>query len=205
MSRYDYAIEKDYPSPYYTVEQIRRIRRDLFDAYDRGGIRGDGDSVGLFQQIPVTFHATVDTNPNNEERKMTSTNHENDKDLARAKVAAAEAELQRADRKQDRAIQRRDEAMERLRQARAELAKLDWPKEPLGGSPLTGESYPPLVTFTRRLNTRTYTHAAIGIGGRWCITGSGDESKSWTELMEFAGETGRRTLRAVTRTNLIGR
>lgn len=72
-----------------------RRTRDYTPKYDRGGY------VGLFQQIPSPWS---DTNPNNEERKMTSTNHENDKDLARAKVAAAEAELQRADRKQDRGM-----------------------------------------------------------------------------------------------------
>lgn len=152
---------------------------------------------------------------------MTTSNHE--KGLARVKVETAEAELHKAevklgkaDEKRADALYRRDVAEERVRQARSELAKLDWPKEPLGGTPIPGgegdyQSYPPLVTFSRLLNGRGYTYAALGINGRWYLTGpitgpaATREAKSWAELMEFAGENGRRTLRVVTGSTPIGR
>lgn len=55
--------------------------------------------------------------------------------------------------------------------------------------------------------SRTYSYAAIGVGGRWYLAGDNDRAKdvkTWTELMEFAGVNGRRSLRNVTRTDYFG-
>jgi len=102
--------------------------------------------------------------------------------------------LRRADRKQDRAVQRRDAA--------------GWPAEPTphytyldpaqASAPVIRGYCPPVtVTFTRRIHGRRYSYAAVGVGGRWYLTGNKEhngESKTWTELLEFAGDYGRATL-----------
>mgnify|MGYP003509628165 CR=1 FL=1 len=101
-----------------------------------------------------------------------------------------------------------DAALDRLRSAREGLKRAGWPAEPTphytyldpaqASAPVIRGYCPPVtVTFTRRIHGRRYSYAAVGVGGRWYLTGNKEhngESKTWTELLEYAGDYGRATL-----------
>lgn len=128
-----------------------------------------------------------------------STNYRDDRAKALEAVRSAEEDLRRADRKQDRAVQRKRAALDRLRSAREGLKRAGWPAEPTQATApvIRGYCPPVTVTFTRRIHGRRYSYAAVGVGGRWYLTGNKEhngESKTWAELLEFAGDYGRATL-----------
>lgn len=125
------------------------------------------------------------------------------KALAQSAVYEAKAALERAKTKHAKSRTKVLDAEARLDAARTALERLNWPTEPKTGKGV--------VTFTRRIGARLYTYAAVGgnagpydTGARWYLTGEVARSMSWEELMEFAGESGRRTLGQVDRVRSIG-
>lgn len=123
------------------------------------------------------------------------------KALAQSAVYEAKAALERAKTKHAKTRTKVLDAEARLDAARTALERLNWPTEPKTGKGV--------VTFTRRIGARLYTYAAVGVpfdtGARWYLaSASAARSMSWEELMEFAGESGRRTLGQVDRVRSIG-
>ena len=201
---YHYTLDRDgRMAPAYTLSDLEATLDGavLFDAaLDR--LRSARE--GLFQQRPPRPWEAITAQP--EENTVTS--YRDDRAKALEAVRSAEEDLRRADRKQDRAVQRRDAALDRLRSAREGLKRAGWPAEPTphytyldpaqASAPVIRGYCPPVtVTFTRRIYGRRYSYAAVGVGGRWYLTGNKEhngEAKSWNELLEFAGDYGRATL-----------
>lgn len=201
---YHYTLDRDgRMAPAYTLSELEALKRDIRAMSHAARPRRCG-GVGLFQQLPARPWEGITAQP--EENTVTS--YRDDRAKALEAVKAAEDEFLRAERKQDRAVARRDQAMERLRAAREGLKRAGWPAEPTpyytyldparASAPVIRGYRPPVtVTFTRRIHGRRYSYAAVGVGGRWYLTGNKEhngESKTWTELLEFAGDYGRATL-----------
>lgn len=198
---YHYTVGNDgRMSPAYTLTDLEELKEILHQEAARNP---SFSSVGLFQQASRPWEG-ITAQP--EENTVTS--YRDDRAKALEAVRSAEEDLRRADRKQDRAVQRRDAALDRLRSAREGLKRAGWPAEPTphytyldpaqATAPVIRGYCPPVtVTFTRRIYGRRYSYAAVGVGGRWYLTGNKEhngESKTWTELLEFAGDYGRATL-----------
>lgn len=201
---YHYTLDRDgRMAPAYTLSDLEALKRDIRAM----SLHTDVDAphgVGLFQQRPPRPWEGFTAQP----EENTVTNYRDDRAKALEAVRSAEEDLRRADRKQDRAVQRRDAALDRLRSAREGLKRAGWPAEPTphytyldpaqATAPVIRGYCPPVtVTFTRRIYGRRYSYAAVGVGGRWYLTGNKEhngESKTWTELLEYAGDYGRATL-----------
>lgn len=186
---YHYTLDRDgRMAPANLLSDLEALKRDIRAM----SLHTDVDAphgVGLFQQASRPWEG-ITAQP--EENTVTS--YRDDRAKALEAVRSAEEDLRRADRKQDRAVQRRDAA--------------GWPAEPTphytyldpaqASAPVIRGYCPPVtVTFTRRIYGRRYSYAAVGVGGRWYLTGNKEhngESKTWTELLEFAGDYGRATL-----------
>lgn len=201
---YHYTLGQDgRVTPAYTLSDLEALKRDIYAMTLHTDVDGP-HGVGLFQQRPPRPWEAITAQP----EENTVTEYRDARAKAADIVRDAEEALRRADRKQDRAIQRRDEAMERLRAAREELKRAGGPAEPTphytyldpstATAPVIRGYCPPVtVTFTRRIYGRRYSYAAVGVGGRWYLTGNKEhngEAKSWNELLEFAGDYGRATL-----------
>ena len=199
---YHYTVGNDgRMSTAYTLTDLEELKEILHQEAARNP---SFSSVGLFQQRPPRPWEAITAQP--EENTVTS--YRDDRAKALEAVRSAEEDLRRADRKQDRAVQRRDAALDRLRSAREGLKRAGWPAEPTphytyldpaqASAPVIRGYCPPVtVTFTRRTVGRRYSYAAVGVGGRWYLTGNKEhngESKTWAELLEFAGDYGRATL-----------
>ncbi|ATW59032.1 hypothetical protein PBI_MAHDIA_33 [Gordonia phage Mahdia] len=198
---YHYTVGNDgRMSTAYTLTDLEELKELLHQEAARNP---SFSSVGLFQQASRPWEG-ITAQP----EENTAMIDPQDKALAQSAVYEAEEALRRADLKQERAVQRRDAAVERLREARAAYNRLGWPAEPATGyvyldpsqataDVIRGYVPPVTVTFTRRTMGRRYSYAAVGVGGRWYLTGNREhngEAKTWTELLEFAGPYGRATL-----------
>ena len=203
-SPYHYTMGQDGRMiPAYTLSDLEALKRDIYAMTLHTDVDGP-HGVGLFQQRPPRPWEAITAQP----EENTVTNYRDDRAKALEAVRSAEEDLRRADRKQDRAVQRRDAALDRLRSAREGLKRAGWPAEPTPhytyldpaqtSAPVIRGYCPPVtVTFTRRIYGRRYSYAAVGVGGRWYLTGNKEhngEAKSWNELLEFAGDYGRATL-----------